>query len=46
MGNGRLFPLFENLLPLSLRVVQKKMGGEWKRDTDTPLANGDHIRVR
>lgn len=46
MKYGRLFPLFENLLPVSLGMVHKRIGGEWIRKTDAPLTNGDHICLR
>jgi len=46
MGNERLFPLFANLLPVSLRSAHKKTDGEWRLKTDTPLMNGDHLRLQ
>lgn len=45
MENECLFPLFANLLPVSLRTVHKKIEGEWMLKTNTPLKNGDHLRL-
>jgi len=46
MENERLFPLFANLLPFSLRSVHKRIDGEWMLKTNTPLMNGDHLRLQ
>ncbi|WP_455371339.1 M23 family metallopeptidase [Petrachloros mirabilis] len=45
MENERLFPLFSNLLPFSLRTVYKRIGGEWNLETNASVMNGDHLRL-
>lgn len=43
MENEDPFPLFENLLPFSLREVEKQIKGERKALKNAVLANGDHL---
>ena len=45
MENERLFPLFANLLPVSLLTVHKRIDGEWILETNASLMNGDHLRL-
>jgi len=45
MENERLFLLFANLLPFSLRTVHKRISGEWILETNASLMNGDHLRL-
>lgn len=45
MENERLFPLFANLLPFSLRTVNKRISGKWTLETNASLMNGDHLRL-
>ncbi len=44
MSSEDPFPLFENLLPFSLREAEKRIKGEWKTVNYAVLANGDHLR--
>lgn len=44
-GNEYPFPLFENLLPFSLRGVQKHVGREWNTIENAVLENGDRLRL-
>lgn len=39
------FPLFENLLPFSLKLVQKQVGRERKTVVHALLENGDHLHL-
>lgn len=43
MKNEEPFPLFENLLPFSLRIAEKQIKGERKTVKNAVLANGDHL---
>lgn len=45
MENERLFPLFANLRPFSLRTVNNRIGGEWILETNASLMNGDQLRL-
>jgi len=45
MKNADPFPLFENLLPFSLRVAQKQVGRERKTIENGVLENGDHLHL-
>jgi hypothetical protein len=45
MKNEDPFPLFQNLLPFTLRVVHKRIGKVWEEVTNAALKNGDHLML-
>lgn len=45
MQNSDPFPLFENLLPFSLRAVTKQVGRERKTIRNAVLDNGEHLHL-
>lgn len=45
MQNEDPFPLFENLLPFSLRVVEKHVGNLWEKHDNAVIVNGDHLHL-
>lgn len=45
MQNENPFPLFENLLPFSLQVVEKQVGRKREKVMNAVLENGDHLHL-
>jgi Peptidase family M23 len=45
MSDENPFPLFRNLVPFKLRELRKKVGGEWKKESNAELRNGDHLQL-
>lgn len=43
MENENPFPLFKNLLPFKVSVVQKRIGQNWEQIANAELNNGDHL---
>jgi len=43
MSSENPFPLFANLLPFKLRQLRRKVGGEWKTESNVAPRSGDHL---